>query len=57
MALRPGAAGRRRRTPDSAVRGAVAPGDLGDRYLTACDPRLNAAQAVEVAAVAAHEFG
>ncbi|WP_226365450.1 3-deoxy-7-phosphoheptulonate synthase [Pseudonocardia sp. ICBG162] len=39
------------------VGGAVAPGDLADRYRTACDPRLNRPQAVEVAAVAAHEFG
>ncbi|SDH41775.1 3-deoxy-7-phosphoheptulonate synthase [Pseudonocardia oroxyli] len=38
------------------VGGAIAPGDLGERYLTACDPRLNRAQAVEVAAAAAHEF-
>jgi len=30
--------------------------DLGDRYHTHCDPRLNPAQAMEVAALVAHEL-
>jgi 3-deoxy-7-phosphoheptulonate synthase len=30
--------------------------DLGDRYHTHCDPRLNAAQALEVASLVASEL-
>ncbi len=35
---------------------AVTDGDLSDRYHTACDPRLNASQALELAFLVAEEL-